>query len=411
MNINDLKGKKIAFAGSGGLDSCTITRLLTDYGVRITCFTADLAQPDEESMDDIRKRMLACGAEDFVLLDAKAALAKAGMNVIQAQAQYEGEYWNTTGIARHVLVQAMVPEMRKRGIDILSHGATGRGNDQVRFQLAANMLAPDITVYAPWRDDIFLSQLRGRAEMIDFCESRGLPIRASRTKPYSTDANALGLTHEAGVLESMDTPSRTVKPEMGVYPEDAPNKAERFTVRFERGWPVEINGKKVDTLEALLLANQAGGRYGVGIGLHVVENRFVGIKSRGVYEAPGMELLGKSYRYLQQLVLDRRAFELSQQLSLYIGKQIYQGYWFDLGTQMAMEAIGRAARLMTGTVSVSLCKGNVLFDSIRDVPHSLYSEVNASMEAVGSYDHADSEGFLRVLAVSAKALAAAKQAG
>ncbi len=194
MNVNDLKGKTLAFLASGGLDSCTITRWLTDQGVKVVCFTADLGQPDEVDVSAIRERMLACGAADFVLVDARAALAEAGLKMIQAQATYEGRYWNTTGIARHVTVQAVLPEMRARGIQILSHGATGRGNDQVRFQLVTNMLQPEFQVYAPWRDSFFLERFRGRSEMIDFCNEKKLPIKASKSSPYSTDANLLGLT-------------------------------------------------------------------------------------------------------------------------------------------------------------------------------------------------------------------------
>jgi argininosuccinate synthase len=409
MNASQLKGKTIAFAASGGLDSCTITKWLTELGVKVACFTADLAQPDEADMDEIRKRMTACGAVDFVRIDLRDAIAEAGLQVIQAQATYEGRYWNTTGIGRHVLVGGMVPEMKKRGLKILSHGATGRGNDQVRFQLVTNMLAPDFEVYAPWRDQEFLSRFRGRSEMIDYCVSHHLPIKATKDAPYSTDANLLGLTHEAGKLESLHTPPGFITPGMGVHPEKAPDQAEKVTVRFERGRPVTINGESVNANEAITLANKIGGRNGVGIGYHLVENRFVGIKSRGVYEAPGMELLGTCYGLLLQLILDRRAREFYDQLSALTAKQIYQGYGFDLASRMIKEALRPVTDLVTGTIAVTLYKGKISFASAEAVPHSLYSEANSSMEAIGEFDHADSEGFLRVLQVSAKALAAADQ--
>lgn len=411
MNLNDLKGKTVAFAASGGLDSCTITRWLTEQGVRVVCFTADMAQPDETDFDAIRQRMLACGAVEFVGLPLHEAIAEAGIEAIQSQACYEGRYWNTTGIGRHVIVAGMVPEMRKRRIAILSHGATGRGNDQVRFQLVSNMLAPEVHVYAPWRDEAFLQRFRGRSEMIDYCVAGKLPIKATKETPYSTDANLLGLTHEAGRLESLETPPSFVKPGMGVLPVDAPDRPEKVSVRLEYGRPIAINGEAVDAYKAISLANCIGGRHGIGMCYHLVENRFVGIKSRGVYEAPGMELLGTCYAYLLQLVLDRRARELYDQLSLLLARQLYQGYGFDLASQMIKAAIRRVSQLVTGTVSVSLYKGNVSFESAIDVPHSLYSEANASMEAVGEFNHADSEGLLRVLSVSARALAAAGQVG
>lgn len=409
MKSSDLKGKTIAFAGSGGLDSCTITRWLADRGVKVVCCTIDFAQPDEEDIAAIRTRMLDCGAADHVLLPARRELAEAGLRVVQAQACYEGRYWNTTGIARYVLIQAMLPEMRRRGITILSHGATGRGNDQVRFQLATNMLAPDFEVYAPWRDPEFLATFRGRGQMIDFCEERKLPIKATRDKPYSTDANMLGLTHEAGKLEELDTPAEFITPGMGVHAKHAPERGEEIAIRFESGTPISLNGKKLPLVDLVLAANAIGGKHGIGIGTHLVENRFVGIKSRGVYEAPGMELIGSSYAWLLELILDRRARELYDDLSRMIAKQIYQGFWFDTATQMALAAIGRTAQLATGTITMKLQRGKISFVSAADAPHSLYSEADASMEAIGSYDHGDSEGLLRVLGVSARALAAKGQ--
>ena len=409
MNIQDLQGKTVGAAVSGGLDSCTITKWLVDNGVNVVCFTADLGQPDERDVDEIRDRMLACGAKEAVIVDAKDALAEEGIRLIQCQAMYEGGYWNTTGIARHVTVKALLSEMESRGISILTHGATGRGNDQVRFQLAANMLNPSFVVYAPWRDAEFLKRFGGRKEMIDFCEERGLPITATHEKPYSTDANLLGLTHEAGRLESLKTPAGFISPGMGVHPKDAPDEIEHFSVTFARGIPVEINGSPCTPLMSLLEANRIGGRNGVGIGIHTVENRFVGIKSRGVYESPGMELLGRCYEYLLQLILDRRARKLFDGISPIVAEQIYQGYWFDSATQSMLASVEQFTNLASGTITVALYKGNVPFHAAGSVPHSLYSEETASMEDIGDFDHADSEGFLAVLGVGARASAVAGQ--
>src|SRR5215216_4856580 len=352
--VADLKGQTVAFAASGGLDSCTVTKWLTENGVKVVCFTADIAQPDEANFDEIETRMRACGAADYIAIPLHEMIAEAGVEVIQFQARYEGAYWNTTGIGRHVIVAGMVPEMRKRGIKVLSHGATGRGNDQVRFQLCTNMLAPDFQVYAPWRDEVFLKRFGGRSEMIDYCLERKLPIKASKDAPYSTDANLLGLTHEAGKLESLETGPWFITPGMGVLPKDAPDQPEQVTVRFESGRPAAVNGKKVNAFEAITQANQIGGRNGVGIATHLVENRFVGVKSRGVYEAPGMEVLGSAYAYLMQLVLDRRGRELFDQLSLFVSKQIYQGYGFDLATHMARAAIKPVSNIATGNIKLKL---------------------------------------------------------
>ena len=408
MRIDDLMGRDVAMAVSGGLDSCTITRWMVEEGARVVALTADLAQPDEADVADIAKRMEVAGAGEAILVDARAALARAGLAVIQCQARYEGGYWNTTGIARHVTVAALLPEIDRRGLTVLGHGATGRGNDQVRFQLPVNMLAPHIQVYAPWRDPAFLALFPGRQEMIAYCEREEIPIRASADRPYSTDANLLGLTHEAGKLEDLDTPAQFVSPGMGVYPSDAPDEPETFAVRFEAGVPVRINGRPVDVLGAFQHANEIGGRHGVGIGLHTVENRFVGIKSRGVYEAPGMELLGVCYALLLQLILDRRAERVFAYLSGQIARQIYDGYWFDTATQAMRRAVAEFTELATGSITVSLYKGNLSYLAAEDVPHSLYSDAS-SMEGVGDFDHTDSEGFLGVLGVSARALHAGRQ--
>ncbi|MDD3288203.1 MAG: argininosuccinate synthase [Alphaproteobacteria bacterium] len=403
MNVSDLKGKTIAFLASGGLDSCTITHWLTENGVKVVCFTADLAQPDETDFGEIEKRMRACGAVDFVALPLQKQIADAGLQGIQAQACYESRYWNVTGLGRQVTVAGALAEVIKRKIPVLAHGATGRGNDQARFQLITNMLEPSLEVYAPWRDQTFLSRFGGRIQMIEYCEQHGLPIKASRTKPYSTDANLLGLTHEGGQLESLQTPAALVAPEMGVWAWDAPDKKETFSVRFEKGVPVKINNKPVDVLGAFIAANEIGGKNGIGIGMHMVENRFIGVKSRGVYEQPGMELLGTCYGFLLQLVLDRRAKEFFDIISLQVAKQVYHGYWSDLASRMMRKAIAETSELATGTITATLYKGSVSYVSADDTPHSLFTK-DGSMEAEGDFDHKDSEGFLRVLSVHARAL-------
>jgi len=411
MELSELQGRTVMLAVSGGLDSCTITHWLAQNGVQVIAYTADLGQPDEENIDDVKDRMLACGAQEMILVDLKPNVAEAGVQLVQSGARYEGGYWNTTAIARHVVVEGLVSEMNKRQVLVLGHGATGRGNDQVRFQLAAQMLNPEIEVYAPWRDQTFLDRFGGRKEMIDYCSEHGLPVRASHQAPYSTDANILGLTHEAGELESLMTPASKITPGMGVWPQQAPEEPEVLEIEFSRGKPVSVAGERVGSLQALDLCNRIGGRHGVGIGLHAVENRFVGIKSRGVYEAPGLELLGTAYEYLLQLVIDRRARRLYQQISQFIAEQIYQGYWFDTATQASWRFVEHLNELASGTVILSLYKGSANFHGARDVAHTLYSEDTSSMEDVGEFDHKDSEGFLAVLGVGARALKRSGQSG
>ena len=408
MNWRELSDRGVTVVGgavSGGLDSCTTTHWLREKGLEVHGFTVDLGQPDEENIGAIADRMVGSGAADASIVPGKEPLAAAGLKVIQSQARYEGGYWNTTGIARPVTVAAILPELEERGIDVLFHGATGRGNDQVRFQLAANMLAPGVTVYAPWRDPEYVSEFPGRQQMLDYCEANEIPIRPAAESRSSTDANFLGLTHEAGDLEDVTLPPYFVEPGMGAWAWDAPDTPETATVRWEAGVPVALNGKALDPVAIFEEANGIAGRHGVGIGTHVVENRFVGIKSRGIYEAPGMELLGRSYEYLLQFVLDRRATEWFEQISKTISVQIYQGYWLDLATTSALAALQPMLELCTGTISVRMYRGELYFESAEDtpeaMPHSLYTD-DSSMEAMGSYDHADAEGFLRVLGISAK---------
>ena len=408
MNWRELKDSgvtKLGGAISGGLDSSTATHWLRSRGFSIHSFTVDLGQPDEGNLSAVVDRMLGCGAETARIVSGQEGLAEAGLKVLQAQARYEGGYWNTTGVARPITVRSILPELAALDIGVLTHGATGRGNDQVRFQLAADMLAPGLRVYAPWRDPEFVAEFPGRQQMIDYCEANGLPIRPAGESRYSTDANFLGLTHEAGDLEDVSLAPSYVEPVMGVWPWDAPETYETATVRWEQGMPVALNGHPLDLLSVFSEANDLAGRHGVGIGTHVVENRFVGVKSRGIYEAPGMELLGRSYEYLLQFVLDRRARELFEVISKVVGVQIYQGYWLDLATTSALAALEPMTSLATGTITVRLYKGNVAFESADDtpgaMPGSLYTD-DSSMEALGSYDHTDAEGFQKVLGVSAK---------
>lgn len=403
VDVKDLQGATVAFCASGGLDSCTITNWLNEHGVRVVSYTADLGQTDEADLEAVAERMRRCGAAEAYVVPLRREMGEAGLMAVQAQARYEGGYWNTTPLGRYVTVRGVLPLMRERGIGVLSHGATGRGNDQVRFQLITNMLAPSVEVYAPWRDQEFLDAFGGREEMIAYCEERGLPIKAAAESLYSTDANLLGLTHEAGELESLETPAGFVEPGMGVRATEAPAEPERVVIKFEKGRPTEVGGDaQPDAVHAIERANQLAGRNGVGINLHLVENRFVGIKSRGIYEAPGMELLGSAYSFLLQTILDRRARRLFDFCSSYLAEQIYQAYGEDLGSSLAQDVCSAVAELVTGTVTVELYKGNVSYVSARDIPHSIYVEEDSSMSRAGSFDHKDSEGFLRVLGVGAR---------
>ena len=407
LTLESLKGTKVGICVSGGLDSKTIARRFTEAGIDVVAFTADVGQPDEKDINDVARRMAPCGVET-VIVDLKPQMAEACFDTIEAQAMYDGGYWNSTGIARAVTVRGLIPELRKRGCTVLSHGATGRGNDQMRFERYTNVLAPDMKVFAPWRDPELLKQFPGRTQMVDYLAKFGIVAFAGGKKKYSTDCNLAGLSHEAEDLESMQTPMTIVEPTMGVWPFQAPDKPERFTARFARGRCVAINGEAVTPLQAMLLANTIGGRNGVGM-KHALENRIIGTKSRGVYEAPGMELLAWCLRYLYQATMDRRATLLFQQLSKLVADQIYDGRWFDPATQAARAAIGVFSAKATGNVTVSLYKGNIFFESLDGCDATIYNEADSSMEASAGLNPVSSQGFAEIQSVEAISLARAGQ--
>jgi argininosuccinate synthase len=376
-------------------------------GVNVTCFTADLGQPDEKDINDIRTKMAPCGVETLII-DLKQAMAEACFEVLEAQAMYDGGYWNSTGIARAVTVRGLIPAMQQQGCTVLAHGATGRGNDQMRFERYTNVLAPEMKVYAPWRDPSLLKEFPGRTQMAEYLARFGIQATVGGKKRYSTDANLAGLSHEAEDLESMETPCTIVEPSMGVWPHQAPDMIEEVTVRIEAGRATAINGRPLTPLQAMQEANRIAGRNGVGM-KNALENRIIGTKSRGVYEAPGMELLGTAIRQVYQAVMDRRATLLFQHLSKLVADQIYDGRYFDPVTRAARAAIGLLAERATGTVKLGLYKGNLYFMSLTHCAASLYNEADSSMEASEGLNPVSSQGFAEIQSVEARALARAGQ--
>jgi len=407
LTVNDLKGLTVGACVSGGLDSRTIAKVLVEAGVKVIGFSADLGQPDEKNINDIKKRMAPCGVQT-IIVDLKEPMAEACFEVIEAQAMYDGGYWNSTGIARAVTVRGLLPEMKKRGCSVLVHGATGRGNDQMRFERYTNVLQPAMKVYSPWRDEALLKKFAGRTQMVDFLAQYGIQAFVGTKKKYSTDANLAGLSHEAEDLESLETSMLIVAPTMGVWPKEAPDKIEKFKVRFVKGRAVAINNKDVSPIKAMQLANKIAGRNGIGM-KHALENRIIGTKSRGVYEAPGMELLGTCLRYVYQATLDRRAGLLFGQLSKLVADQIYDGRYFDPVTQAARAAIGTFSKHASGTVEVGLYKGNIFFNALTDCKASIYNEADSSMEASNGLNPVSSQGFAEIQSVEALMLAKAGQ--
>lgn len=406
MNLDELAGSKLGICVSGGLDSKTVTRRLIEAGCDVVCFTADLGQPDEEDIEDVRKKMQPTGAET-IIVDLKDEMAEACFMMLRAQARYDGGYWNTTGIARAVTVKGLLQSMRENGCNVLVHGATGRGNDQIRFERYTNVLASDMKVYAPWRDPSLLKEFPGRKQMVEYLRDQGIEAEVVK-KRYSTDANLAGLSHEAEDLESLSTSCLIVEPTMCVWPHQAPDRIEDVTVRFQQGRCTEINGKSVTPLEAMRQANAIAGRNGIGLS-NALENRIIGTKSRGVYEAPGLELLGFCLQSVYQATMDRRSTGLFQQMSRFVAEQVYDARIFDPGARAAMAGIDVLAEHATGAVKVGLYRGNIYFQSLTDCPASLYNPADASMEASDGLDPHSSQGFVEVLACEAFALASSGQ--
>ena len=407
MKLADLKGKTVGVCVSGGLDSKTICCVLKDAGVKVKAFSANVGQPDEKDINDIKKRMAPTGVETTIV-DVTKDMAEICFETLKCQAMYDGGYWNSTGIARAVTVKALLPAMKKAGCVALVHGATGRGNDQMRFERYVNVMDPKFGVYAPWRDADLLKLFPGRTQMVEFLAKRGIVAFVGTKKKYSTDANLAGLSHEAEDLESMETSMRIVKPTMGVWPEKAPNKVEKVTLSFVKGRCVAVNGRKLSPLEVMKLANTIGGRNGIGM-KHALENRIIGTKSRGVYEAPGMEVLSWGLKYIYEGVMDRRSTDLFQKLSKFVADQIYDGRWYDPATRAARAAIQVWADKATADVTLGLYKGNIFFESLTGLKGTIYNEADSSMEASNGLNPHSSQGFAEIQSVEAKMLAKAGQ--
>jgi argininosuccinate synthase len=382
-------------AYSGGLDTSVILGWLQDEGYDVHAVYVDLGQPCEDRQAILQKAH-DCGAVSSRIVDTQEDLCREfAFPVLQWQARYEGIYLLGTSIARPIISKACLQVAREVGADAYAHGATGKGNDQCRFQLAAEALDPTVKVIAPWRIKAFRDKFPGRTAMIDYCAEKNIPVKASTAQPYSSDENCLHISYEAGKLEDLEVNGvELVEFGMGVSPQEAPDKVEHVEVEFEAGVPVAINGKKVSALEAVKTMNEIGGRNGVGR-IDMVENRFVGMKSRGVYEAPGMTVLYEAHRVMEQLTLDRDLVHLRDRLAPEVAEMVYNGFWYHAKFDALLAFIREAQKPVTGKVRLALYKGNIMVDG-RSSPNSLYDEGIATMEGGGSYNQDDAEGFLRI---------------
>ena len=388
-------------AYSGGLDTSVILGWLQDEGYDIHAVYVELGQPSEDR-EAILQKALDHGAVSSQLIDAREELCREyAFPVLQWQAKYEGIYLLGTSIARPLISKICLQVARDVGAVAYAHGATGKGNDQCRFQLAAEALDPNVKIIAPWRIEKFRNKFPGRTEMIDYCDAKKIPVSVSIAKPYSSDENCLHISYEAGQLEDPEINGQAVVDfGMGVSPQEAPDKVEEVTVSFESGVPIAINGEKKSPLEMVESMNVIAGRNGVGR-IDIVENRFVGMKSRGVYEAPGMTALYAAHLALEQLTLDRDLVHLRDRLAPEVAEMVYYGFWFVPKFDALLSFIKEAQQPVTGDVTLGLYKGNVSIHS-RKSPFSLYDAEVASMEGGGSYDQTDAEGFLRLMGLPSR---------
>src|SRR5437660_8424663 len=329
--------------------------------------------------------------------------------MFQAGAIYENQYLLGTSIARPLIAKRMVEIARAEKADAIAHGATGKGNDQVRFELAAAALAPDLRVIAPWRDQRFRRQFPGRAEMIAFAKANGIPVEASAEKPYSMDRNLLHISYESGLLEDpwfdASSPEMRSMYKLSVAPEDAPDEPQHIELEFDRGNCIGVNGKKLSPLSVMQTLNKLGGKHGIGR-VDIVENRFVGMKSRGVYETPGGAILHFAHRQMETLTMDREVMQLRDSLIPRYAELVYYGYWF-APERLALQAlVTESQKNVTGTVRVKLYKGGILCSG-RKSPLSLYHPAIATMEAdpTKAYNQDDATGFIRLNALRLKVAA------
>jgi argininosuccinate synthase len=388
--------KKVVVAYSGGLDTSVILRWVKEkYHCEVIACAIDVGQASETR--GLKERALSTGASKAYLIDARREFVVEYLwPTLQSQAIYEGRYLLGTSIARPIIAKKVIEIAKKEGADAVCHGATGKGNDQVRFELAFKALMPHVKVIAPWRE----WDMKSREDEIAYAERHGIPVPVTKSKPYSSDRNLWHISFEGGILENPDTPPREDMFVLTRSPEKAPNRPEPVTIDFEKGCPVRINGKKMDPVKLVAAANRLGGRHGIGR-VDIVENRLVGMKSRGVYEAPGATILYAAHRELESLVLDRDTFHAKQVLAPKMADLIYNGLWFTPLREAISAFVTHTQKKVTGSVRLKLYKGNVIVDG-RTSPNSLYWEDLATFGADAVYNQRDAEGFINLYGLPVK---------
>ena len=398
--------KKIVLAYSGGLDTSVILPWLKERypGVKLVAFAAELGQGDE--LKGIEKKAYASGADEVVVMDLRREFAeKYCFPMLRAHAVYEQDYLLGTSIARPLIAAKQVEVARQTGADAVGHGATGKGNDQVRFELTFMALAPNLQIIAPWKDPSF--ELRDRESAIEYAEKHNVPIPVSKTKIYSQDRNLWHISHEGAEIEHPDQEPNWQKClTMTVPPESAPNESEVVEVGFEAGTPVSVNGKNLEPEELIATLNKIGGKHGVGVAL-LVENRLVGMKSRGVYETPGGTILYEAHKALEQLCIERDTLHFKQQMALRYAELVYNGQWFHPLRESLQAFMDHTNATVTGTAKVRLFKGRAMAIAATS-PHTLYDPQLASFSMEG-YDVTAARGFIDLFGLPMKVAAQSRK--
>jgi len=392
------KVNKVVLAYSGGLDTSVILKWLQEtYECEVVTFTADLGQREE--VEPARKKAKAAGVKQIFIEDLREEFVRDYVfPMFRANTVYEGEYLLGTSIARPLIAKRLVEIAKETGADAISHGATGKGNDQVRFGLGAYALMPNVKIIAPWRDWDLLS----REKLIAYAEKHGIPVDFKKKKggaPYSMDANLLHISYEGGVLEDPNYAPEESMWRMSVSPEKAPNKGEVIELQYKRGDIVAINGQKLSPANVLEKLNRLGGKHGIGR-LDLVENRFVGMKSRGCYETPGGTIMLRAHRAIESITLDREVVALKDDLMPRYARLIYNGFWFSPERHLIQGLIDESQTNVNGTVTLKLYKGNIQILGRKSGRNSLFDGKIASFEDdKGAYNQADAEGFIKLNAL------------